>query len=206
MNKPITTPAKGIYMHLADGSVYHPFHPEISNLTIETVAHHLACQGRWNGATQHPTDSDRIFLSVAEHSVNVSLVLEEDLKRPDLAMAGLLHEVAEAILGDMIRPLKYSPAFHIPFKDIEENIERVEAKRFGISWPFDPLVKQADEIVCHTEWLQVVPRTAQLSQRASFHDGSRKMDREIIMMPPKIAMNYFMGRYWTLLAKQNEAA
>lgn len=189
-----------IYMHMADGGKYYPFAPRAEDIHIDTIAHHLACAGRWNGATQHPTNPDRIFYSVAEHSVYVSEYMEHELERPDLALQALLHDAPEYVVGDMIRPMKYSTVFHEPFKAVEELNEKVINAKFGLPFPLDPLVKLADEAVCTAEANQIVPKRADLEWESErMHDTSAVARIRIEMLNPKQARDLFMGRYWVCL-------
>jgi len=108
-----------IYIHTSNGHRYYPFSPDPAHLDIEVIAHHLACQSRWAGATQHRIFPERISYSVAEHSVYVMDYVIDVLGRPDLALTALLHDAAEAYIQDIIRPLKHSPTFGEPFKALE---------------------------------------------------------------------------------------
>ena len=64
------------------------------NVDIETIAHSLALQNRWRGMTREP-------FSVAQHSVLVSQYCS-----PEHALWGLLHDAAEAYVGDQPGPVK----------------------------------------------------------------------------------------------------
>lgn len=147
-----------IYMHSAGGKKVYPFAMTVEQVDIVTIARHLACQSRWLGATQHRFLHDRISYSVAEHSVYVSDFVARELGRPDLAFEALMHDAAEAYIGDMIRPLKYSPAFHDTFKALELKVEKVIAEKFHLPFPMSPEIKPADDAVCMAEWEQIVPR------------------------------------------------
>lgn len=91
--------------------------PEVSMIDIEDIAHALSLLCRFNG---HGTK----FYSVAEHSVHVSYEI-----RPDLALEGLLHDAAEAYLGDVPSPLK---KHLVEFKVFEDRMEGVIAEAFGV--------------------------------------------------------------------------
>lgn len=91
--------------------------PDVSMVDIDDIAHSLSMLCRFNG---HGTQ----FYSVAEHSVHVSHEID-----PDMALAGLLHDAAEAYLGDVPSPLKKQ----LPeFKAFEDRVEVVIGQAFGI--------------------------------------------------------------------------
>lgn len=73
--------------------------PQPETIVLDDIAHGLAHTCRFAGQTSR-------FYSVAEHAVHVSHLLRSGLDRPDLALAGLHHDDAEAYLGDVTRPLK----------------------------------------------------------------------------------------------------
>jgi hypothetical protein len=91
--------------------------PEESMIDIGDIAHALSLLCRFNG---HGTK----FYSVAEHSVHVSYEIQSEL-----ALAGLLHDAAEAYLGDVPSPLK---KYLNEFKVFEDKMERTIAASFGV--------------------------------------------------------------------------
>lgn len=110
--------------------------PQLEDVCIEDIAHALALQCRFNGACLQ-------FYSVAEHSVRVSRIVS-----PEYALDGLLHDAAEAYVGDIIAPLKRC----LPdFGGIERHIMRCVCERFGLLWPIMPQVKAADRVMLATE-------------------------------------------------------
>ena len=81
-------------MEDATGLPFWPLDPRPEEVRIEAIAHQLGNLCRFNGAC-------KVFYSVAQHSVLVSYLVSKRY-----ALAGLLHDAAEAYLGDVIRPLK----------------------------------------------------------------------------------------------------
>lgn len=195
MDGTINKPLEEIYMHTATGGKYYPFDPNPEHVDIEVIAHHLATLGRWAGATQHSVHRDRIFYSVAEHSVYCAMDVAIRQERPDLALCALLHDASEAYVGDLIRPLKYSAEFKAPFQRVEELNERVIAEAFGLPYPFPPEVKAADEAVCEAEYRQIIPRCAAEDWEVDLHDDSVCADVEIDMLPPHEAKAVFLRAY-----------
>lgn len=126
----------GDWMETYTGIRFYPLDAREEEIHIVDIAHALSLQCRFNGHCKE-------FYSVAQHSVLVSDLLPKGLK-----LAGLLHDAAEAYLGDMIRPLKNSM---VQYKDAEWHLEKVIAKSFGLQFPFPAAVKQADDFMLWSE-------------------------------------------------------
>lgn len=65
--------------------------PDMSQIDIEDIAHHLALINRYYGATKLP-------YSVAQHSVYVANATN--------SLEGLLHDAKEYVIGDVASPVK----------------------------------------------------------------------------------------------------
>ena len=108
-----------------------------NDIVIDDIAHALSRLCRYNGHVDG-------YLSVARHSIWVSERLEDLFgKGSPLLFMGLLHDAAEAYLGDLTRPLKHHPKMAV-FREIEEQAEERLAAVFGLTHPQPQAVKDAD--------------------------------------------------------------
>ena len=113
--------------------------PDPEAVYIEDIATALSRLCRFGGHT------DR-FYSVAEHCLLVSHAVEEY----GCALEGLMHDAAEAYIGDLVRPVKQClPAF----EEFEAGLQRAVARRFGLAPNYCDLtrVKEADLRMLATE-------------------------------------------------------
>lgn len=105
-----------------------------ADVDIRDIAHALARQCRYNGHVE-------AFLSVARHSINVAERLPKGLQ-----LAGLLHDAAEAYLGDLPRPLKHGE-FGRAYLEAEAHVERAVFAAFGLPATVPHEVQLADRAV-----------------------------------------------------------
>ena len=68
---------------------------------------------------------------------------EQRGESPLIQATGLLHDASEAYLGDISGPLKRLPAFD-GYREVEEHVERVIAAKYGLPFPYPPIVKVCD--------------------------------------------------------------
>jgi hypothetical protein len=121
----------------------------VEDICIEDVAHHLACTNRFNGALIYP-------VSVAQHSVYVSKLCEGT----GYELEGLLHDGAEAFVGDVTKWLKESDEM-AAFRVVEDRVQELVYQAFGISIAdiaapamMHPEVKAADMLMVRYEAMQ----------------------------------------------------
>ena len=146
------SPTEGVdleepFILMNNGSKIPVFSPQPEDIDIEGIARCLSMQCRYNG------NCDR-FMSVAEHSVNCSIAAERYY--PDggveLQFAALLHDAAEAYVGDLIRPVK---VFCDKYTEAEDVFEAAIEARFSIDHTLRKIVKEIDVRMCTTEMEQL---------------------------------------------------
>jgi uncharacterized protein len=127
------------YIRMNSGRKFYFDNIRRNTVQITDIANGLAASARFGGQS----DLDKI-LSIAEHCINVSYFVP-----PEFAFVGLMHDAAEAIMGDMVTPLKnLSP----DFKKMEKELDAYLAEKFGYEYPFPPVVKEVDFDMFITEY------------------------------------------------------
>lgn len=114
---------------------------ERSNISIIDVAISLSLLNRFCGHTFSP-------YSVAQHSIMVSKVAEnmECLNNYELALYGLLHDSAEAYIGDIITPIK-----NCANRKIEHRFLKLILNKFGLKYPVPEIIREIDNRMLVTE-------------------------------------------------------
>lgn len=154
--------------------------PEQSPIHISDIAHAMANLCRFTGHCKQ-------FYSVAQHSVHVS-----HLVTAEHALAALLHDAAEAYLGDVASPLK---ALLPDYRTLEARVEAAVLARFGLSLPLHPIIKLADMVALATEQRDLMER--QVHQWECLK-GIQPDPMTIRPMPPTMAEALFLRRYCEL--------
>lgn len=146
-----------------------------SMICIEDIAHSLALINRYNGMTTFP-------YSVAEHCVRMTMC--DDL--PGDKLAKLLHDSAEAYIGDLVTPFKRKLKFfeagmdeekyYYDIATLEHDIQNAILKAFGIKdqghtanwiWLNSPGVKQSDAMILAEEIKVLMPQNPECQKEYS---------------------------------------
>jgi 5'-deoxynucleotidase YfbR-like HD superfamily hydrolase len=138
--------------------------PSPLDIEIEDIAHGLARVARWNGQTV----GANIF-SVAQHTLLVEEVARRRVGEPDrrLALALMLHDAPEYVIGDMISPFKV--VIGDAYKAVEKRLLGAIHRRFGLApeLPLDvvKVIKAADRGAAFLEATQLAGFSAAEARR-----------------------------------------
>ena len=119
--------------------------PSPLDIEIEDIAHGLARVARWNGQTR----GEHIF-SVAQHTLLTGEVAQRFQaaqhrgRDPLLALAVLLHDAPEYVIGDMISPFKV--AIGGSYKAVERGLLHAIHLRFGLPPELPPRTAAAIKV------------------------------------------------------------
>jgi hypothetical protein len=166
LSDPRIKTATGPTILLHSGHYFDLLDPAASRFTVGDIAHGLGNVCRFAGQS-------RRFYSVAEHCWHASFLVPHLLAFPVL-----MHDAAEAFVGDVTRPLK---SLLPEYKAIEKRIDAVIAERFKIklSQPAVEEITRADIAMLAAE---------QAAMMASHDDSWSILDG---VTPPAIHFRYW---------------
>lgn len=160
------------------GNRFYLTRPHIDDIAIEDIAHGLAYQCRFNGQTS-------AFYSVAQHSLMVM-----DLVQSEHRFAALLHDAAEAYLGDMVKPLKN---LFPEFGAIEARVMAIIGEKFGLDLTrLASIIKKADLVALATEKRDLMPHSTEVW---SYLADIKPLPQVIVPMSPGKAKETFLLAY-----------
>jgi len=115
------------YIQTYTGLSFDPTNLSPDSISIEDIAHALAHQCRWRGHCLK-------YFSVAEHCVLMTYVVSKEA-----AIYALMHDCAEAYMGDCPRPFK--PLFP-NFREIEQQVRRTIDVKLGLDIPNNDIIEE----------------------------------------------------------------
>lgn len=161
-------------------------HPDM--VSIDDIAVALSNQCRFLGHV-------RSFYSVAQHSVVVSRAVPNFL-----ALAALLHDAAEAYVGDMPRPLKRHTECGSLFQRLEARWQTTIEYHFGLE---EGLLDH--EAIMIADCRALLAEKRDLLPAQSPHDwpelGVQPLDDTIVAVGPRVAHQMFMARFHELVPR-----
>ena len=126
---------------------FDPTEPKAEDIEIEDIAHALSFLTRANGHFS-------VFFSVARHSINCALEAKNRGYSKRVQLLCLLHDAAEAYIGDMTRPLKLKIPY---FSEIEGKYQKIILSKYidgGVSKEERLLAKNIDDAMLYHEFLK----------------------------------------------------
>lgn len=176
------------WMQTAKGNAFFPYAAKPEDFDIEEIAHALSNICRFGGHTLE-------FYSVAQHSVIVADAIIAQ-GRLIYALEGLLHDAAEAYIGDMIRPIKHDgSAMGELFCSLEENLMDGISERFSLVWSpvRQKTVRWADNTALATEARDVMAKPPR-----PWHPLPPPLEQHITPLAPREAKALFLQRFMEL--------
>lgn len=169
------------FIETNSGREFHILGDDASEVCIEDIAAALSKLCRYTGQGCG-------FLSVAEHSVGVSLLVP-----PDKALGALLHDASEAYLNDISTPVKRL----LPqYKHLERRVQGRIARKFGLPEGFDTDadIHAADRLMLQAEAAVLLPSGG----RGWGFVGAPVTLVSIECLAPEAAKKVFLERFHSL--------
>lgn len=136
------------------GRIFDLLNPKPEMVCIEDIAHSLAYQCRYMGHA-------KFFYSVAQHCV----LMAKNRDLPGDPLQKLLHDAAEAYIGDLISPWKkllwastWTGNFLVSVREFEQRIQEVIGEALGVYLTLSAEVKKSDKIMIATEIRDLMPK------------------------------------------------
>lgn len=154
--------------------------PSPKSIFIEDIAHALSRTGRFGGHIDE-------FLTVAEHSVNVSKRVMAAGGTIREVLDALLHDASEAYICDIPSPVK---SMMKDYLDIETKVMNAVGEAYGVDWPVPNIVNEADKAELEREMRVHVVKEAESNPP----------------LPMNEAKNLFLGMYEEITGESMEEA
>lgn len=132
------------HMNTVSGIKFNIFDPNVLQINIMDICHGLAYKGHFCGQSQQ-------YFSIAQHSLLVVELFEKDKGNDFIehSLACLMHDAAEAYIGDLIKPIK----IHFPlFCEIEDRILKVIFEAYNINYELLSDIKIYDNMAQELEF------------------------------------------------------
>src|SRR5215211_5334209 len=173
----------GPFIQTLSGRRVNPLDAAVEDIDPSDIARALSNLCRFGGHS-------KAFYSVAQHSSIVCDLLEARGATPDELMAALLHDAAEAYLGDLPHPLKHRSELGTTFRVAEKRLEAVIGERFALP-EAAARIKPLDKALLATE--------RRIFSEVTWHwpelDGAEELDLEIEPWDSARALEEFTARY-----------
>lgn len=177
------------------GHHFDPLCPDPDLICIEDIAHALSNVCRYGGHAD-------MFYSVAQHSSLMSSYCPHRLAR-----ACLLHDAAEAYVGDMVRPIKHGTELGEVFTEIEDYLLHMIFEKFDVPVNHLPAVEQWDRFMLRWEQRDLRPRTLEADGYwYTEAEGGVSPAHQLVGVSPAAAKHDFLRMYSLLFNRTAVAA
>ena len=133
---------ESVWIQTRSGRQFDFLNPTREQVFLPDIVLALAQINRFTGHTRFP-------YSVALHSVFLARALFRDTGDRELAYQGLMHDAAEAYVGDVAQPLK---SLLPDYQRVEKRVEKLICEVFKLPFPVRRgLVKEYDRRIQRTE-------------------------------------------------------
>ena len=170
------------------GKSYDFLDPKTEQIDLHDIAQALSMTCRYNGHSS-------FFYSVAEHSVLVSRLIES--YEPAYAFEALMHDAAEAYVGDVVSPLK---GLLPDFQAIELLCEEVTEQKFGLALDWREKTKAADRLAYKIERRHLFPHL--VDGHPEWEVPEQYRTTKLKCLYPEGARALFLARYHELKGAQ----
>lgn len=166
--------------------------PRIEQINLLDIAHSLGKLARFNGHS-------KFHYSVAQHSLLVMMLVSA--QQPALQREALMHDAAEAYIGDIATPLKralrdgWGVSENDPLTALTERIERLIAERFQLIYPWPIEIHNADREALRIERYHVMNPSSGVSWEGV---GITAMEAQIPEITSDQATHQFIDAYHRL--------
>lgn len=138
-------------MWTSSGRRVNPLDLKVDDVCLEDIAHALAFTCRYGGHTP-------FFYSVAHHSTYAAARASSAGYEWEVVLSVLMHDAAEAYLGDIPRPIKHTEAFR-EYRELEYVVQRTIHKALNlppVNARINAIIHDIDHRMLSTEQLYVM--------------------------------------------------
>jgi uncharacterized protein len=180
-----------VYIHTQAGR----FYANRPTWDVNAIAHALGQTARYRGNTDE-------FYSVAEHSVLVSLLMQEVTGGDP--REGLFHDATESVLPDVSAPFKQ---LFPDLRRVDNELDRSLRDHFGLPQEKTQACKHADWLALFIESAQILPeRGADFEDPYNFRTEALRLREQkgwkIVCLPWREAKGIFLQRLRQLERKR----
>lgn len=126
------------------GVLFDILNPTLDMIDIRDIAHAGSQLCRFTGHT-------KFHYSIAQHELLGSFIVPREN-----ALEFLLHDAAESYVNDMSRPLKHQTECGDHYRPVEEKIQSLIRKKFGLPKVQSPVIHEVDNAMLWAEKNQIM--------------------------------------------------